>query len=652
VKKKDISNNIISVLAYRIILVLFLFTLCRLGFYVFNHKMFPDISVGQFLTMMKGGLVFDISAVVYINMIFILLETVPFDFRYTRGYEKTVRIIYFATNGIAIAANCADFIYYRFVFKRATADVFKTFENESHMSKMFFKYMVDYWQATVIGIFILFLMVYLYNKVKPVRPEPKNRIVYYLINVLIIPIVIALVIGGARGGYKHSTRPITISNAAKYVSSPHDVPIVLNTPFSLLRTSGKKPLLKYNFFNKQKLDEIYNPHYNTRSSKPFTYDNVVIIILESFAREYIGSLSHDLEGGTYTGYTPFIDSLISVSLTFDVSVANGKKSIDAMPSILASVPSLETPYIISHYANNQINGLASLLKTKGYYTAFFHGAPNGSMGFDSFAKMAGFDSYFGLNQYPNKNDFDGMWGVWDEPFFHFFASKLNSFHQPFLVSIFSISSHHPFKVPEKYKDKFKKGPAPIVEVVGYTDYSLREFFHEISTTPWFKNTLFVLTADHTNESIHKEFQNNFGSYSIPIIFYKQGSDLHGLKKRIAQQIDIMPTILSYMNFDGEFIAFGNNLLDDSREPFAFNTNGSNYHIYMRDHILEMMDNKPLGLYNFKIDKYIESNLIDKEPELVNIMTEKMKAVIQSYNSRLIENDMVVRSQPAIDGREP
>jgi len=642
-RNRNFTNNILTVLIYRVLLILFLFSLCRIGFYLFNHRMFPDISVGQFLIMMKGGLIFDISAVVYLNMIFILLEIVPFDFRYNAIYEKVVRILFFVTNGIAIAANCADYIYYRFVFKRATADVFKTFENETHMLKVFFKYMADYWPATITGLFILFLMVYLYNKVKPVKPEPKNKIAYYIINVLFIPVVLALVIGGARGGYKHSTRPITISNAARYVKSPHDVPIVLNTPFSLLRTSGKKPLVKYNFFEKEKLDEIYNPHYITDSSRPFTKVNVVIIILESFAREYIGSLCPELEGGTYKGYTPFIDSLIKVSLTFDVSIANGKKSIDAMPSILASVPSLETPYIISHYANNQINGLASLLKTKGYYSAFFHGAANGSMGFDSFARIAGFDTYFGLDQYPDKNDFDGMWGIWDEPFFHFFAEKLNSFQQPFLASIFSISSHHPFKVPEKYKDKFRKGPAPIVEVIGYTDFALKEFFTEISDKPWFRNTLFVITADHTNESIHKEFQNNFGSYSIPIVFYRPGSDLKGMKKRIAQQIDIMPTILNYLNYDSDYIAFGNDLLDDSRESFAFNTNGSSYHFYMRDHILEMMDNQPLGLYNFRNDKYLEINLIGEEPELVNIMTGKMKAVIQSYNSRLIDNDMVVRN---------
>jgi phosphoglycerol transferase MdoB-like AlkP superfamily enzyme len=457
-----------------------------------------------------------------------------------------------------------------------------------------------------------------------------------------IPLVIALVIGAARGGYKHSTRPITISNAARYVETPRDVAIVLNTPFSFFRTFDKKALVKYKFFNDEKLNSLYNPHYTPLKTKPFTNDNIVIIILESFAREYIGSLNRDLEGGTYQGYTPFIDSLINVSLTFDISIANGKKSIDAMPSILASVPSLETPYTISHYANNQINGLPTLLKRKGYYSAYFHGAPNGSMGFDSFAKMAGFDDYFGLNQYPEKSDFDGIWGVWDEPFFKFFGEKLNGFKRPFVASIFSVSSHHPFKVPEKYAGKFKKGSAPILEVVGYTDFSLRELFNKISKTPWFKNTLFVITADHTNESIHKEFQNNLGSYSVPIIFYKQGSDLTGIKKRIAQQIDIMPTILNYLNYDEEFISFGNNLLDDSYESFAFNTSGSTYHLYMKDHILEMIDNKPIGLFNYKDDIFLEKNLFGKEPELQSQMEDKLKAIIQSYNGRLIDNNMVIK----------
>jgi phosphoglycerol transferase MdoB-like AlkP superfamily enzyme len=507
---------------------------------------------------------------------------------------------------------------------------------------MSLRFLVDYWPATLFGLMILFLLIYLYGKVKVLRPAPDAKIVYHGINVLMILPILALVIGGARGGYKHSTRPVTISNAARYVDTPRDVAIVLNTPFSLLRTFGKKPLERHEFFDNEKLKELYDPHYIPVANGPFKRENVIVIILESFAREYIGVLNKDLENGNYQGYTPFIDSLISVSLTFDVSVSNGKKSIDAMPSILASVPSLETPYIISHYANNKVDGLPSLLKRKGYYTAFFHGAPNGSMGFDSFAKMAGFDDYFGLDQYPFKEDFDGMWGVWDEPFFKFFASKLDTFQEPFMTSIFSISSHHPFKVPDKYKNKFRKGPAPIVEVVGYTDFALKEFFKEISTSTWFKNTLFVITADHTNESIHKEFQNSFGSYSIPVIFYKPDGSLRGNKNMIAQQIDIMPTILSYLNFDEEYIAFGNNLLDESNESFAFNTNGNTYHLYMNDHLLEMIDNKPVSLFDYKVDKLLMINVIDEKPDLRKQMEEKLKAIIQTYNARLLDNNMVVK----------
>jgi phosphoglycerol transferase MdoB-like AlkP superfamily enzyme len=637
------SRNILVVLAYRIFLVMLLFSLCRIGFFVFNFKMFPGVTPGEFLTIMKGGLSFDISAIVYINSVLILLSVIPFEFRYGDRYQAFLRYLYFITNGFAVMMNTMDYVYYRFVDKRATADVFRTFENENNLGKLFFRFLFDYWPATVFTLVLLALMVYLYNLVRVKKPETRHRIIYHSINVLIVPLVIGLVIGAARGGFRHSTRPITISNAARYVKTPRDVAIVLNTPFSFFRTFGKKPLVRYKFFDDDKLKELYDPHFKPATGKQMRKDNVVIIILESFAREYIGSFNHDLEGGSYQGYTPFIDSLISVGMTFDVSLANGKKSIDAMPSILASIPSLETPYTISHYANNSITGLPGLLKKKGYYSAFFHGAPNGSMGFDSFSKQAGFDDYFGLDQYPGKNDFDGMWGVWDEPFFRFFAQKMDGFSQPFMTSIFSVSSHHPFKVPEKYKGKFKTGPAPICEVVGYTDFALREFFREIEKSPWFGNTLFVLTADHTNESIHPEFQNNFGSYCVPIIFFRPGSDLHGVKNRIAQQIDIMPSILSFLNYDEDFIAFGNDLFNDSYESFAYNTAGSTYHLYMKDHILEMMDNKPLGLFNYKSDRFLEKNLLGTETEIQKQMTDKLKAIIQSYNSRLLDNNMTVKS---------
>ena len=635
------SRNILVVLAYRILIVMLLFSISRIGFYVFNFRMFPDISFGQLINILRGGLLFDISAVLYINMIFILFNIIPFDFRYNRNYQEVLKYFFLITNSIALSINSADYIYYRFVLKRATTDIFQTFEHEQNMVKLFFKFQLDYWQVVVFTILLIFILIALYGLIKPVKPSYRNRIAYHSLNVLAIPLIAGLIVIGARGGYRHSTRPISISNAARFVKNPRDAAIVLNTPFSLIRTFNKKVLVRYTFFDEGKLKELYNPHYTPKPAGPFREENIVIFILESFAREYIGSLNKDLEGGTYKGYSPFLDSLISQSLTFDVTIANGKKSIEAMPSIFASVPSLETPYTISHYANNEINGLPDLLKPKGYYSAFFHGAPNGSMGFDSFSRMVGFDDYFGLNEYPDSRDFDGIWGVWDEPFFKFFCDKITSFRQPFLATIFSISSHHPYKVPDKYKERFPKGPAPILEVIGYTDYALKEFFSRAKKQPWFENTLFILTADHTNESVHKEFQNNYGSYCVPIIFYKPGSQMKGIKKKIAEQIDIMPTILSYLNYDREFIAFGSNLLDDSRESFAFNTSGSTYQLFMHDHLLEMVDNKPVGLYNFKKDRFLETNLVSNSDSLQEPMVDKLKAIIQEYNSRLIDNNMVV-----------
>lgn len=643
-----VSRNIFVVLLYRLLIIMLLFSLCRIGFYIFNLKMFPEVTFSTLLTIMKGGLLFDISAVLYINLIFILLHIIPFEIRYHVLYQNFIKYLFFITNSLAIAANNADFVYFRFVDKRATADIFGTFENESNLIKLFFQFQIDYWPLVIFTFFLIFLMVVLYNQVGVKKPVPSNRIIYFLVNVIAMGLIAGLVVAGARGGFRHSTRPITISNATKYVEAPRDVAIVLNTPFSIFRTMNKKSLVRYEFFDREELATIYNPHYKPAGSQPFKTENVVIIILESFAREYIGSLNKDLEGGTYTGYTPFIDSLLNYSLTFEVTIANGKKSIEAMPSVFASLPSLETPYPISHYANNRVNGLPSLLKEKGYYSAFFHGAPNGSMGFDSFARLVGFDDYFGLDQYTDKSDFDGMWGVWDEPFLQFFAEKLNEFKEPFLASVFTVSSHHPFKVPEEYKNRFKKGNAPILEVVGYSDYSLGRFFKKISEEPWFNNTIFIITADHTNESVHKEFQNNYGSYSIPIIFYKPGSDLHGIKNRIAQQIDIMPTILNYLNYDKEYIAFGNNLLDDSEDSFAFNTAGSTYHLYMQDHILEMIENKPAGMYNFKNDLFLESNILDRDPELQTTMERVLKAVIQTYNSRMIDNNLTAGNKGSIN----
>lgn len=647
------TPNIFIVLVYRILIMMLLFSICRLGFYLFNQDMFPEIGFAEIVKIFIGGLKFDLSGVLYFNLFFLFFQVIPFEFRYNKLYQSVLKYLYFLLNGVALSLNMADFVYYRFSLKRATSEVFESFANEQNKATLTFQFMSDYWQATILWLAVLAMMIYLYDRIKLALPQPKNRISYHTINIILMPVIIGLTVAGLRGGFRHSTRPITISHAAKYTENPRNVAIVLNTPFSILRTFNKKTLKKPEYFNEQALDSLYRPVYTPAPKGKFKNKNVVIIILESFAREYIGALNTDLDNGDYKGFTPFTDSLISVSKTYTITLANGRKSIDAMPSILASIPSLETPYTISHYSNNDINGLPSLLKEKGYYSAFFHGAPNGSMGFDSFAKMAGFDDYFGLNEYPGTNDFDGIWGVWDEEFFQYFARKTGELQEPFMLSIFSVSSHHPFKLPEKHEGNFAEGPHPITKVVSYTDYALRKYFETARKMPWFNNTIFVITADHTNEPLHDEYRNSFGYYAIPILFYEPGNKkLRGMETKIAQQIDIMPSILNYMNYDNEYVAFGNDLFNNSSNNVAFNTAGSTYHLYMQDHLMEMIDGEPVGLYNFSKDRLLKENILNEEIEIRDKMKSKLRAIIQSYNTRLIENRMTIIKEREVIAPSP
>lgn len=112
------------------------------------------------------------------------------------------------------------------------------------------------------------------------------------------------------------------------------------------------------------------------------------------------------------------------------------------------------------------------------------------MGFDNFSKAAGIDNYIGQNEYVgNKADFDGSWGIYDEPYLQYIANYLDTVKSPFFAGIFTLSSHHPYKIPNEYSGKFPKGNIPILESIGYADYALQQFFDRISKSDWYKNTL-------------------------------------------------------------------------------------------------------------------------------------------------------------------
>jgi len=634
------KRNIYWAMVLRLLVAMLLFTLCRIGFYIFNTGYFPELSPGAFLRILYGGLRFDLTAVLYLNALIIILTILPFDFRFNKVYQLFLKYLFFLFNGIAVTANVADFVYYKFTLRRTTADIFDEFDEGPGAPGLLFRFLIDYWYATVFLAVLLWLMVKLYSQIKVEGPMLKNKTVYYSLGVLVIPLMAYLFIGGARGGFRHSTRPITLSNAGEFVEHPNQTSIVLNTPFSIFRTLGKNKVRKINYFATQdELNAVFNPVHVPSDSIPFQPMNVVVFLLESFSKEFIGALNQDRKN--YKGYTPFLDSLLQHSKVFQYSFSSGRKSIDAPPSVLASVPTFNVPFVLTPFANNDFNSLASLLGRKGYHSSFFIGHPNGAMGYTSFTKLAGFTQYFGMDEYGNSDDFDGLWGIWDHKFFDYYGKKLNGFPQPFVSVLFSVSSHHPFVVPEEFKGRFKGGKQPILKCVEYTDYSLRELFNKISKEPWYKNTLFVFTADHcSSDIIFDESRTTTGLFSVPVFFFKPDNSLAGMEPEIIQQADIMPSILGYLHYDKPYLAFGRDVFRETTTPMAFNYRDT-YNLFMGDYLLNFNGEQTVGLYNFKVDKMLTKDLKENNRDVVSEMETKIKAVVQQYNNRMIDNNLTV-----------
>lgn len=613
---------------------------CRIAFFFFNRSYFIDVTFTRFITIMLGGLKFDTTAILYVNALFILGMIIPFKFRHNNRYQKIFFWIFIITNSIALFANIADIPYYPFTFRRTTCIIFGQFKNEQNLGSLFFKFVIDFWYITVLYAGLIALLIWMYRPKQQTQVRILTNWTYYIANSFAMILSLILIVGGLRGGFLHSTRPITLSNAGEYVENPNETALVLNTPFALIRTINKNGLIKEQFFTQKELDSIYSPVHKPRFDKPFEQKNIVIFILESYSKEFVGALNRNRNIKDYTGYTPFLDSLIGQSFVFQNAFANGKKSIEALPSVLASIPGMEVPYVLSPYSSNTINSLASLLKPKGYHSAFFHGAPNGSMGFQAFMKLAKVDEYYGKTEYNNDDDFDGMWGIWDEPFFQFYAQKINSFKQPFCVSLFSVSSHHPFAIPEKYEGKLKKGPLPLHQCVNYTDLSLRHFFATASKMPWFQNTIFVITADHASFPYYKECNNDVDHFAIPLIFYTPDGSLKGYDtSTVAQQTDIMPTLLDYLHYDKPYVAFGKDLFHPSANDFAINFLNGNYQTFNNNQILQSDGKKVAGLFDYKLDRSLKHKIVNAASQ--SDLFRKTQAFMQQYNNRMIDNKLVV-----------
>ena len=641
---KHSKDNVIVAITLNILLSYSLLAVCRIIFVATNFELYSAAFHNNSLwTMLKGAMLFDTSAVCYLNILYIALTLIPLHYKEGRVMDTLTKWSFIIPNAAGTVANLCDCVYVPFTGRRTTSNVFSEFGNEGNLANIIGKEALNNWWLVLIGILIIFLTYKLYT---PVREKTKRVSKYYLMRVCTLLAIAPLLVFGMRGGIGKAVRPITISNANQYVRSPGDAAIILNTPFSIIRTIGKKAFVEKFYFTNEELDNIFTPLQRFECDTIKSRKNIVIFIVESFGKEYIGAYN-PRKGGSLT---PFLDSLITVGHSYAYSYGNGRKSIDGMPSVLSGIPMFVEPFFLTTASLNNVSGIAGELKKIGYSTAFFHGAPNGSMGFQAFANATGFEKYYGIDEYcasPNHNgmsDYDGTWAIWDEPFLQYYAECMNEFKEPFATSVFTASSHHPFKIPDEYTGIFKDGEDPFFKCVQYTDHALKRFFEYAKKQKWYENTLFVITADHTNHSIEPRYKTTAGCFDVPVIFFSPTADTPftpGIDSTtIAQQIDIMPTVLEYTGYDKPFIAFGKSLISTpAEESYAVNYTNEVYQYYKENYVLLFDGEKSIGLYDIHHDPLMSKNIIGKVC-VTEQMELKLKAIIQQYMARMVNNRLI------------
>lgn len=621
----------------RILLQLLLLLACyfvsRCAFTLINHSHFEGLTFLGFLNISFHALRYDISALLAINALYILLVLLPLPLWKIPKWELITQWLFIVTNTIALMFEVSDWAYFKYNLKRSTADVLNMVSRKGDFLSLLPRFILDYWYVPLCFIVLLWAFIKINNKIRRATPLTAKQytVKTALLQLITMTLVAGLCLVGIRGGLQYV--PIGVRNAVQ-ATEPKFVPIVINTPFSIINTFENDALEDVHYFKESELPK----YFNTTKQYPhaaFKNKNVVVIIVESLSKEFTRL-------GPGKSYMPFLDSLMGHAYVCTQAYANALHSAEGIPAVIAGLPSLmDEPISTSIYSTEHITSLPNVLKAKGYSSAFYHGGTNGTMSFDVFCADAGFDKYFGRTEYHNEEDYDGNWGIWDEPFLQYFADGIGKMQPPFFATVFTLSSHPPYKLPAQYEQVIPADSFPMHRSIAYTDMALRRFFEKAAHEPWYNNTLFVITADHCSPvAANKYYESNMGSYAIPIIYYAPGdTTLRGANNELTQQIDILPSVLNYLGYAEPFFAFGNSIFDKGTKRFTVNYISGSYQMVRNNYLLQSVYTQPKALYAFPLDSLCRNNLVDIKKDEANQELDYLKAFIQVYHSSVIHNKL-------------
>ncbi|WP_298396443.1 LTA synthase family protein [Flavobacterium sp.] len=301
-----------------------------------------------------------------------------------------------------------------------------------------------------------------------------------------------------------------------------------------------------------------------KNSNQEIHKNVVLITIESLSADFMNSYGSD------KNITPFLDSLSSKSLNFKNLYAVGNRTVRGLEAVTLCLPPTAGESVIKRKDNAHKFTTGSVFKEKGYAVKFLYGGDSYFDNMESFYAGNGYEIVDKKTVKPDDITFSNVWGICDEDMAKIAINVMNKeakTGKPFFNHWMTVSNHRPFTYPDGKIDidshsKSREGG------VKYTDYALRQFFKMASTQSWFKNTVFVIVADHCASSSGKT-ELPLDKYRIPGFIYSPGFIDAGNYTDLCSQIDLMPTLFGLLNFSYKSKFFGQDVLKTDYKPRAF-----------------------------------------------------------------------------------
>lgn len=546
-----------------IVFALAAFSLLRGVLLLVHGSYFSALSWQELAAAWLRGLRFDGQLAVLGFAPFLLLLLLPWRRLQRRTFRLLVSWAAAAVLAVLLGIGLADTAYFGEVGRHLGGELFNLGGDLGFVGQAAFSSRLSY---TLGGMVLVALMLYGWHRlVAPAAADWRGGLLWGGAQSFLVLLCLVLMARGTLGGGK----PLGTVDAFKGQNLAQ-ANLSLNGPLAAFKAAGRQaaPL--------DLLDEAEAAGLSAAEPQPFAYrspvaapsgKNVVFILLEGWSYRYIDGLS-----GSRYGATPYLDSLVPQAQVWDRFYAAGQRSIMGIQAALTSVPALPGQANLGFGLEvNRMSRIAGIARAHGYRTLMAQTSKRRSFYMDGIAHALGFEEYYGMEDVPRLREYpdEAAYG-WDYDTLQFLARKLDETggQKPFFAFVFTGTTHEPFADPGRefhIAAHDKGGEAGFLNTLRYSDWALQQFMAYAAQQAWYRNTVFVITADHTLSAGRSG--DAAEAFHIPLLVYTPDGSLPPQRhSRLGSQYDLLPTLMDLFGFPETVSTFGTSLLSAAQRP--------------------------------------------------------------------------------------